>query len=609
MVNPLRGLGTVGSLVLLLSRVAVAAPVLDPGFGMDGVVITNVGANSPFVVDLAVQMDGRIIVTGSVFGIDSLMLRYLPDGSPDPAFGTGGRVTTPLLRRFGAVAVQSDGRIVTWGMVEATGSPVLARYDPDGTLDGSFGVAGIAPTPEQYWLADLILLPDGKILGVGGTGVSASVLIRLLPDGALDASFGTGGIARHDLDAGREGLSVGALQADGKIVAAGFAGETAVVVRYDSDGTIDRSFGSGGVATGPAGYFSALLLESDGRVVCAGPPGLVRFDATGARDTSFGGGGVVSSPAGELSVLARSTDGKYLVAGTTGVPGFPKDDVIFVTRYTTDGVRDSTYGTSGVFRLPEHVGLTAADMAVQANGKVIVLSSRGWPANEVTLARLGAPICGDGVVEPDEPCDDGNLQNGDGCDASCFIEACHRCEGNPSVCSVGPRPSCTATMRPDRSSLFIVDAALDGGDKLRWKWKEGQTVNAGDLGDPSDLDGQHLCLFDGAGSVVAALDLGGGRTCGARPCWSVKPTRVSYADRTAAQDGVQRMTFRFGSAGRLAQLSFKAQGGALPTPALPVSLPLTVELQRPTGQCWAATYTSATVTANDTRRFQGVAAY
>jgi hypothetical protein len=163
-------------------------------------------------------------------------------------------------------------------------------------------------------------------------------------------------------------------------------------------------------------------------------------------------------------------------------------------------------------------------------------------------------------------------------------------------------------MRPDRSKLLVInDLALDAQDKFKWSWKEGGATTSADVGDPRDLDGQHLCVFDATEQAVARFDLPPGGTCGTKPCWQVTSSRIAYNDPTVSSDGVRKMTLRLGAAG-VPKIAFKAQGLGMPDPAMPVSLPLTVELQRPTGQCWSATYTSETVPVNTTERLRGVAA-
>lgn len=187
-------------------------------------------------------------------------------GDLDPTFGTGGIVRTPVVPLYdGAwdVLVQPDGKIVAVGQARgATVDFALARYLEDGTLDDTFGTDGIVITPvgpgEDIPNA-VVRQPDGKLLVVGHSNNGANndiALVRYLEDGTLDDTFGIGGIVTTPVGSANEAASSVALQSDGKIVIAGNAnvGTTdPVVARYESDGTLDASFGSGGIVVVPVG--------------------------------------------------------------------------------------------------------------------------------------------------------------------------------------------------------------------------------------------------------------------------------------------------------------------------------------------------------------------
>src|SRR5262245_33812191 len=183
-------------------------------------------------------------------------------GTLDASFGTGGRVTTTIGGNFDfarGVVVQPDGKIVAAGVAMGDlGSDFgLTRYNSDGTLDTSFGINGIATTDfggnfEGAW--SVALQEDGKIVAAGLTtlsGINQFALARYNSDGTLDASFGTGG----RVTTGFPGASVAnafsvALQPDGKVVVAGWTnidgGADFALARYTSTGSLDASFGTGG---------------------------------------------------------------------------------------------------------------------------------------------------------------------------------------------------------------------------------------------------------------------------------------------------------------------------------------------------------------------------
>jgi uncharacterized delta-60 repeat protein len=207
----------------------------------------------------------------------------------DRSFGAGGKVTTDVTGSTdgaNAPVVQADGRLVAAGWSLADFG--LARYHPDGRLDTSFGIGGIVTTdvgdPDEA--SALVVQPDGKLVAAGSAAtfqgeMADFALVRYHRDGSLDPSFGTGGIVKTDFGAD-EGVGALILQADGKLVAAGAStNETRVgpstrafaLARYHRNGRLDTSFGTGGkvVTTFPGtASAGALVGQPDGRLVAAG---------------------------------------------------------------------------------------------------------------------------------------------------------------------------------------------------------------------------------------------------------------------------------------------------------------------------------------------------
>jgi uncharacterized delta-60 repeat protein len=182
-------------------------------------------------------------------------------GTLDPSFGAGGIVTTDFggsSANVRALAVQPDGKIVAAGgaFVNGIADFALARYNPDGTLDGSFGIGGTATSPFDFpgsfdQVGGAVLQPDGKIVMAGSAVLNqfaVFALARYNSNGTLDAGFGTGGVVTTDFgQLSAEAFSV-AVQPDGKIVLAGEAnidgGYDFALARYNSNGTLDASFGT-----------------------------------------------------------------------------------------------------------------------------------------------------------------------------------------------------------------------------------------------------------------------------------------------------------------------------------------------------------------------------
>jgi uncharacterized delta-60 repeat protein len=214
----------------MASASVFAAGDLDTSFGNGGKVTTPIGATIDFLDALAVQPDGKIIAVGGSFNgldYDFAVVRYNENGTLDTSFGIGGKVTTPVGTNTtdGAadVALQPDGKIVVAGgsgMFSGGGNFGLVRYNADGSLDTSFGTGGKVVTPVVGQGSDnasaVAILPGGKILAAG-VASSNYALVRYNPDGTLDTSFGTGGkiITNHGSGGNLLGMT---LQPDNKIV-------------------------------------------------------------------------------------------------------------------------------------------------------------------------------------------------------------------------------------------------------------------------------------------------------------------------------------------------------------------------------------------------------
>jgi len=298
---------------------------LDPSFGNGGLVITPVRPLTTDIVHgLAIQPDGKIVAAGVTYDDtvslrphgDFMVVRYTPDGDLDPAFGVGGVVTTNFDNESYdepyAVVLQPDGRIVLGGVSNTGGGTgrifgadnlALVRYLPNGLADPSFGDGGkvvVDAGAMQESIRALALQPDGAIIAAGRTNGEKRgdlLVARFQPNGALDPSFGgpQAGLAINDLGTAEEGLSSVVLTPDGSIVAGGVVAPRPnadlAVVRYDGRGHLDRSFGHDGLATADFGgrddRLRALALQSDGKVVAVGSSetdfALARFDVLAGR--------------------------------------------------------------------------------------------------------------------------------------------------------------------------------------------------------------------------------------------------------------------------------------------------------------------------------------
>lgn len=267
---------------------------------------------------LALQPDGKILVGGVGENYYYYIARLLPDLNFDPSFGAGGEVTIfddTNYKILEALQVDASGRIVGVGTYYSTLKYSVFRLHANGSLDTSFGSGGIKifqADSNENQLYGLSILPSGKIL-VSGHATNGSdgqfVLARLNTDGNLDNSFGTDGIAKKSFVQAAVGMRH-AIQKDGKIIVCGNSTDTAndnifTLVRFHENGSVDTSFGSGGVVTtdilsGNDRAYSVLALE-DGKILASGVAGVetlfgiptaIRYLPNGSIDTSFGVNGI-----------------------------------------------------------------------------------------------------------------------------------------------------------------------------------------------------------------------------------------------------------------------------------------------------------------------------
>ncbi len=394
-------------LVVFAVASAQAAPGdLDTSFGTGGKVTTSFGSFYDEIDGLALQPDGKIVAGGYVetssTDSDFGLARYNPNGSLDTSFGTGGKVTTPFGTGYdwiGEVAIQPDGRIVAAGRATIGGVTQigLARYNSNGSLDTSFGTGGKVTTPiGPYALArSLVLQPDGKIVVAGYEYDGSTELFavaRYNAGGSLDTSFGTGGtVTTAFAGGGGLGLKV-LLQADGKMVVGGFAFDGSNdyfgLARYNANGSLDTSFGTGGKVTtsfAPAfGVGRSIALQADGKIVETGyifssataSFALARYNADGSLDTSFGTGGKVTTPFPSSAAAVSSTveiqpNGKIVAADYAKTPSGTAY-VFALARYNADGSLDTSFGTGGT--LTTAIGSHddyVADLILQPDGKIV----------------------------------------------------------------------------------------------------------------------------------------------------------------------------------------------------------------------------------------------
>ncbi|MBI3994557.1 MAG: hypothetical protein HY349_01140 [Nitrospirae bacterium] len=399
---------------------AAAAGDLDTSFGSGGKVMTDFFANYDSDNAAAIQGDGKIVGVGYAqngSNIDFALTRYNIDGSLDTTFGTGGKVTAD----FGgndqayAVAIQSDRKIVVagWSSTISTGQDfALARYNTDGTLDTTFGTAGKVITDfggGNSQALGVAIHTNGKIVAGGLARVGSYndfALARYNSNGTLDTTYGTGGKVTTDFGNEDSAYAI-AVQSDNKVVAVGQARNGSnfdfAVARYNSNGSLDTTFDTDGKVTTEFGNnndrANAVAIQWDGKIVAVGTGSgylddfaVARYNSSGTLDSTFGTGGKVTTDFGYYETaygLAIQWDGKIVAAGSSSV-GFG------LARYNSNGTLDATFGTGGKVTTSVGVaGSTALAVSMQGDGKIVAAGGASNAAGntDFTLIRYFGASC------------------------------------------------------------------------------------------------------------------------------------------------------------------------------------------------------------------------
>jgi uncharacterized delta-60 repeat protein len=349
---------------------------LDFGFGAgDGILFTNFTRGFDAAYEAVVQSDGKIVVAGEAAGWGGRisLARYNADGTLDSSFGLGdGKLVTNLTRGFdGAleVAVQGDGKIVVAGTASGAGGKfALVRYEPDGSLDSTFGGDGIVTTNFTGG-ADvaygLVVLSDGKLIAGGRAGGAGGrfALVRYEPDGSLDSTFGGDGKVTTNFTRGDDDIDTVVIQADGRIVVAGTSNRNGraphfALARYNANGSLDQSFGGDGKVTTRFsrtfdGAFALGVQPSDQKLVAAGSAGgkvgLARYRVNGSLDPSFSGDGKLRTDFGPgfeyAEDLVIQSDETIVITGTANWNR--RNSKFALGRYDANGSLDQSFGGDG----------------------------------------------------------------------------------------------------------------------------------------------------------------------------------------------------------------------------------------------------------------------
>jgi uncharacterized delta-60 repeat protein len=418
-----------------------------------GLVLTPIGAGSSVGLASFLDSSGQIVVAGYVqlttTDSDFAAVRYqASDGALDPTFGNGGVVTTPVTKyldsAYAAVRYPAGEteKIVLAGYAEhlygrynyRTTDFALARYNADGTLDSTFGgqtpnIPGTVQTDlgniTDYGegISGVVVQPvqlaggqwDNRIVAAGKTdasGASQFALARYTSTGQLDSTFGTGGIVKTSVGGGVSAATAVTLQ-QGKILAVGTASNNFALVRYNSDGSLDTTFGDlvdpsnpllgrkGTVVTDLGASDTAVGLAVDGfdqSIVVIGNHSdpvdmchfaLARYHPDGTLDTTFGTDGLAVTNLGRRGSEPRAV---AIEAGSRKIVAVGRTDDgrsdFAVGRFNSDGTLDDTFGTGGAVFTPILQAARATSVVIQSDGQIVAAGyAYDGSRSHIALAR------------------------------------------------------------------------------------------------------------------------------------------------------------------------------------------------------------------------------
>jgi uncharacterized delta-60 repeat protein len=371
---------------------------IDSSFGINGQTLDPMGSNDyDYLYFLTIAANGQIFSGGYTLS-DNIgyftLLRLDPNGSLDNSFASAGNLLYFYPGNsigYLSAMVQNDGKIVVNGATSEASIPnFLARFNPDGSSDLTYGNNGTAPTNGYA----AVMQTDQKVVesnsgAVDSTGDSGIVMSRYNSDGSPDLTYGTNGVVQ-----GFPGAFASyalAIQPDNKVVVPAYVssnfGEDLALIRYNTDGTPDATFGTGGVSIPNFEFFnypSSIAIGTDGKIIAAEVANnasgqlvmvLARFNSNGSIDSSFAQYGQLTLSPGVLAIVAYpnpvalQADGKILLNYIVSYDNISYYN--FVSRYSSSGATDSLFGTNGTIAVDGTNGvMVEPDQKILVSGNV-----------------------------------------------------------------------------------------------------------------------------------------------------------------------------------------------------------------------------------------------
>ena len=386
-------------------NVPAPKPTVDPTFN------NGSPAAAMFVGEALVSNpDASILVAGhqtntTTNATQAVVQRLLPSGAVDPRFGTAGQVVVGAAGGNDAaynIGLDAQGRILVAGT--HAGQFALWRLTANGKPDNRFGTGGMAATavgtsPNQiaYTFA---VAPNGSIV-LGGSSGGTFAFTRFTANGTLDTTFGHGGVAMFASSNGNDVIGSLAVEPDGSIVAVGGSDSHVAVLSLTPSGAQNPAFAGGNTlvlnglsvnaSLGTADYTEGLYVQGDGHILVTnttpdGHFGVARINADGSLDTTFGAGGIATANFGghdDADALQVQGSGQIFALGTTDAGGTPQTAV---AAFTPAGRLDPSFGTGGKFTIAASATATAAPSAAGPGG---TLSPQALHIGDLFLRAFG----------------------------------------------------------------------------------------------------------------------------------------------------------------------------------------------------------------------------
>jgi len=360
------------SILVMFNCINGQPGTLDPTFGNNGFIMTPAPINGNGFQTIAkyclLPGDGSMYFVLQPNGKTKIN-RRLSNGAVDASYGNNG--FSDVVSMFpSAAALQADGKIVVGG-TDGNQSLMLARYTTAGTLDPTFGNNGVVmsrPGDPYRYLNTLVITSDGKII-IGGqasfNGKGQFLVARYTTTGTLDNTYGNNGIVTTDFNSSNAMVSSLALQADGKLIAAGVvngpSGGDFALARYNADGSKDLSFHGSGETTSDFSFNDwarSVVVDANGKIYAGGQSydntfaqrfTIARYNSDGSPDFGFNGGTgfvwVTGTTSFDILInIALQSDGKIIASGHTNRNG---NNDVMVARINTNGTVDNSFGSNG----------------------------------------------------------------------------------------------------------------------------------------------------------------------------------------------------------------------------------------------------------------------